>query len=48
MVTVKQIEDVGRQIGARFSPERVILFGSYADGAPTEDSDLAMEGTPWR
>ncbi len=33
------IEDVGRQIGARCSPERVILFGSDADRQPTEDSD---------
>ena len=42
MVTMKQIEDVGRQIGERFSPERVILFGSYAEGQPTEDSDVDL------
>jgi len=42
MVTMKQIEDVGRQIGQRFSPERVILFGSYAEGQPTEDSDVDL------
>lgn len=40
MVTMTQIEDVGRRIGERFSPERVILFGSYAEGRPTEDSDV--------
>jgi len=42
MVTMKQIEDVGRQIGQRFSPERVILFGSYAEGQPTKDSDVDL------
>ena len=42
MVTMKQIEDVGQQIGERFSPERVILFGSYAEGEPTEDSDVDL------
>lgn len=42
MVTMDQIEDVGRQIAERFSPERVILFGSYADGEPTEDSDVDL------
>jgi predicted nucleotidyltransferase len=42
MVTMDQIEAVGRQIAERFSPERVILFGSYADGAPTQDSDVDL------
>ena len=42
MVTMEQIEDVGRRIGERFSPERVILFGSYAEGHPTENSDVDL------
>ncbi len=42
MVTMDQIEDVGRQIAERFRPERVILFGSYADGEPTQDSDVDL------
>jgi uncharacterized protein len=42
MVSMKQIEDVGQQIGQRFNPERVILFGSYADGQPTEESDVDL------
>jgi predicted nucleotidyltransferase len=42
MVTMDQIKDVGRQIAERFSPERVILFGSYADGEPTQDSDVDL------
>ena len=40
MIKMQQIEEVGRQIGQRFNPERVILFGSYAEGKPTEDSDV--------
>ncbi len=42
MVSMQQIEEVGRRIGERFSPERVILFGSYAEGHPTEDSDVDL------
>ena len=26
----------------RFNPERVVLFGSYAAGHPTEDSDVDL------
>lgn len=46
------IEDVGRRIGERFHPQRIILFGSYAEGQPTEDSDVDLlvimpfKGTP--
>lgn len=32
---------VGR-IVERFSPDRVILFGSYARGAPSSDSDVDL------
>src|SRR5581483_1812271 len=28
------------EIAARFKPEKIILFGSYAYGTPTEDSDV--------
>jgi predicted nucleotidyltransferase len=40
MATIKQIRDVARRIGEEFSPQRVILFGSYAHGKPTRDSDV--------
>jgi len=39
---MKQIEDFGRQIGDEFGAERVILFGSYARGEVTEDSDVDL------
>jgi predicted nucleotidyltransferase len=41
-VTPEGIERVVRQIVERFHPEKVILFGSYAYGTPTEDSDVDL------
>lgn len=40
MVEMQQIEELGRQIGEEFHPERALLFGSYAYGEPTEDLDV--------
>ena len=42
MVTMKQIQAVGLRIGREFHPNRVILFGSYALGEATEDSDVDL------
>jgi len=42
MVTMDRIEQFGRQIGRDFGAERVILFGSYARGEVTEDSDVDL------
>ena len=42
MVTMEQIEDVGRRIAREFLPERVVLFGSHADGTATDDSDVDL------
>ncbi len=42
MVSMRDIRAVGRRIGRTFSPDRVILFGSYAYGHPTEDSDVDL------
>lgn len=42
MVTARQIEAVVDEIARRFKPERIILFGSYAYGTPTEDSDVDL------
>jgi uncharacterized protein len=42
---VISINDICRYVGdmARtFKPERVVLFGSYADGHATEDSDVDL------
>lgn len=42
MVTTKQIRDIGRNIGREFHPQQVLLFGSYAHGTATEDSDVDL------
>ena len=34
------IRDYALRVAERFDPERIILFGSYAYGAPTADSDV--------
>ena len=38
----KDISDFARRIGREFHPERVVLFGSYAYGTPTADSDVDL------
>jgi predicted nucleotidyltransferase len=40
MVAMDRIEELSRQIGREFGAERVILFGSYARGKVTDDSDV--------
>ncbi len=42
MITATQIQRVSDEIARRFQPERIILFGSYAYGTPTEDSDVDL------
>lgn len=42
MVQASQILEFVDGIVAKFKPQRVILFGSYAYGAPTEDSDVDL------
>jgi predicted nucleotidyltransferase len=42
MVANKLIEDFSRQIVERFGAQQVILFGSYANGTPTADSDVDL------
>jgi predicted nucleotidyltransferase len=36
------IEGVTHAIAENFKPEKIILFGSYASGFPTPDSDLDL------
>jgi predicted nucleotidyltransferase len=42
MVERKQIEEFASEIARQFSPEKIILFGSYARGTANEDSDVDM------
>ncbi|UYZ62592.1 nucleotidyltransferase domain-containing protein [Hymenobacter weizhouensis] len=42
MITEEQIQSIVRRIVEGYQPDRIILFGSYAYGTPTEDSDLDL------
>lgn len=42
MTSMEKIEQLGADIGREFHAERVVLFGSYAYGTPTEDSDVDL------
>jgi predicted nucleotidyltransferase len=52
MVSMKDIRAAAERIGRDFRPHKIILFGSYACGTPTADSDvdllviLPFEGKP--
>jgi predicted nucleotidyltransferase len=36
------IDDIVKKIVAGYSPQKIILFGSYASGIPNEDSDIDL------
>lgn len=42
MVTQRQIKEIIKRIVNNYNPEKIILFGSYAYGHPTKDSDLDL------
>jgi predicted nucleotidyltransferase len=42
MISRAEIQAFVDQVVGRFRPLRVILFGSYANGHPTEDSDVDL------
>jgi predicted nucleotidyltransferase len=42
LIPAETVAAVVRAIAERFSPERIILFGSYASSRPTPDSDLDL------
>jgi predicted nucleotidyltransferase len=37
---MREIRRFARQVAERFHPEKIILFGSYANGTPHADSDV--------
>jgi predicted nucleotidyltransferase len=39
-ISQKAVSSFARQVATQFKPEKIILFGSYAYGQPTEDSDV--------
>lgn len=38
----EKIKEVAENIGRKFQPEKIILFGSYAWGKPGPDSDVDL------
>lgn len=42
MATQEQIQEITNKIAREFKPEKIILFGSYAWGKPTKDSDVDL------
>lgn len=42
MIKKNIIEDIKEKIIKSYSPDEIILFGSYAYGMPSEDSDLDL------
>ncbi len=54
MVEMEKIFGLSERIAGEFQPERIILFGSYAYGTPSKDSDvdllviLPFKGKPTR
>jgi predicted nucleotidyltransferase len=42
MITEAKIAEIVRKIATGYNPDRIILFGSYANGTPNENSDLDL------
>jgi len=42
MYTMEEIQSVVDDIVKQFYPDKIILFGSYAYGQPTKDSDIDL------
>jgi uncharacterized protein len=42
MVERASIQEFSRAVAREFRPEMIVLFGSYAYGTPTEDSDVDL------
>lgn len=42
MITVEMLEEVKRRLVVAYDPLAIYLFGSYAWGNPTEESDLDL------
>ncbi|MDO8589428.1 MAG: hypothetical protein Q7T82_20590 [Armatimonadota bacterium] len=38
MVSMRAIREFSKQVEEEYHPERIVLFGSYAEGHPSADS----------
>lgn len=41
-ITIAEIRNLSRRIAEAYNPDRIILFGSYATGTPTDTSDVDL------
>jgi uncharacterized protein len=55
LISATTLQAMAQRLVDRFDPDRVILFGSYAYGTPTPDSDVdllviveTLPSDPWR
>ena len=46
MIDEQEIRSLSERIVEEFQPQRIILFGSYAAGRPTPNSDVAAGDSP--
>jgi predicted nucleotidyltransferase len=42
VIVTETLDEIVERIKERFHPEKIILFGSYARGEATEDSDIDL------
>jgi len=42
MIGTDKISEIVNKISSGYNPEKIILFGSHANGNPNEDSDLDL------
>ncbi len=42
MIDSNKLNEITTRIASRFNPDRIILFGSYANGTQTDSSDLDL------
>lgn len=42
LVDKETIQDLANRIAHEFHPDRIVLFGSYAHGVPTPESDVDL------
>lgn len=42
MIQRRQIRKFAEAVAQKFRPRKIVLFGSYARGRPTEDSDVDL------
>ncbi len=41
-IKFKEIKSYAKKIRQQFNPQKIILFGSYAYGQPSKDSDVDL------